>query len=67
MTGAVSTRLGHSDASVTLRKYGHLYDKNTLRLGATIDQAGEAFARVPHGDENERSGRLFLVALFGSA
>jgi hypothetical protein len=37
MTGEVSTMLGHSDASVTLRKYGHLYDKNMLRLGATID------------------------------
>jgi integrase len=44
MTGEVSTMLGHSDASVTLRKYGHLDDKNMLRLGATIDRAGEAFA-----------------------
>jgi integrase len=40
----ISRMLGHSDASVTLRKYGHLYDENMRRLGATIDQAGEAFA-----------------------
>jgi len=40
----LSTMLGHSDPSITLKKYGHLYDENFLRLGQAIDDAGEEFA-----------------------
>lgn len=40
----LSKMLGHSDPSITLKKYGHLYDENFRRLGQAIDEAGEEFA-----------------------
>ena len=36
--------LGHADASVTLNRYGHLYDEDMKRLGEAIDEAGRVFA-----------------------
>jgi integrase len=36
--------LGHSDASITLKLYGHLYDEDLKRLGRAMDQAGRVFA-----------------------
>jgi site-specific recombinase XerD len=36
--------LGHADASVTLNRYGHLYDEDMKRLGEAIDVAGRVYA-----------------------
>lgn len=36
--------LGHSDPSITLKRYGHLYDKGLTRVGQAMDKAARAFA-----------------------
>ena len=36
--------LGHSDPSITLKRYGHLYDKGLTRVGQAMDKAERVFA-----------------------
>src|SRR5271165_2469073 len=44
---AVAQRMGHSDAAVTLRVYGHLFEGTQAKLSAQLDGPREAASREP--------------------
>ena len=46
----VSKMLGHSDPSVTLRYYGHLYKEDQIRLASDIDSR---FSSLVHGAQHD--------------
>jgi integrase len=56
---AVSQRMGHSDSSVTLREYGHLFEGTQERLTEQLDGLRESTANAPsEGAIVDLSGRL---------
>jgi integrase len=56
---AISQRMGHSDSSVTLREYGHLFEGTQERLTEQLDGLRESTANTPIGGAIvDLSGRL---------
>lgn len=56
---AVAQRMGHSDPSVTLREYGHLYQGVQEQLSAKLDELREATGRT-------REAKVLPLAASGS-
>jgi hypothetical protein len=48
---AAAQRMGHSDPSVTLRVYGHLFDGAQAKLSEQLDALREATVNAPKTGE----------------
>ena len=48
---AVSQRMGHSDSSVTLREYGHLFERTQAKLTEQLDALVQATESAPPSAE----------------